>query len=169
MKRIKHEETASEKIRPEILAARHAGHGRSAKQVLMSQSDEGVVFLIPKGFYQAELEQDHKGAGDVWALEKYLLKILYTVASGIIALAKELAGKKISNVLPLVHQHAGWPVTFFCFYNLSRTDADSMINRDTINHRHWHQVSSESVVQTLQVSSELGLSASQVSTYFGCL
>lgn len=109
------EYTVSEKIKQDILAAWKEGHGGSADKVHLLHGEDGLVLLIPKALYQAELDLHRTATGGGKVLNQYLRTLLHTVASEFIPIVEEITEKKIENVIPLIDLRAGWAMAFYQF------------------------------------------------------
>jgi hypothetical protein len=105
----------TQKIKQDILTAWQEGHGGSAEQVHLYQGEEGLVLLIPKALYQAELELNRTSTGGGRVLNQYLRTLLHTVASDFIPMMEEIAGKSIREVVPLIDLRAGWAIALYRF------------------------------------------------------
>ena len=103
----------SEKLKREILAAWKEGHGGSSEQVYLTKGEDGMVLLIPKALYQAELDLNRTATGGSRVLYQYLRTLLYNVASEFIPLIEEIIEKEIEDVTPLVDLKAGWAIIFY--------------------------------------------------------
>lgn len=105
----------TDKIKQELLAAWKEGHGGSAEQVHLLQGDDGIVLLIPKAMYQAELDLHRTATGGGRVLNQYLRTLLHTVASDFIPIIEEISGKKVDEIVPLIDMRAGWAMAFYRF------------------------------------------------------
>lgn len=103
----------TEKIKQEILTAWQEGHGGDATQVLMFQGVEGLIMLIPKALYQAELDLHRSATGGGRVLNQYLRTLLITVASEYIPLVEELTERKIDEIVPLIDLREGYVIAFY--------------------------------------------------------
>jgi hypothetical protein len=108
-------ENTKEKIKQEILAAWKEGHGGSAEKVHLLQGEDGLVLLIPKALYQAELDLHRTATGGGKVLNQYLRTLLHTVASDFIPMVEEITGNEVDNVVPLIDLRAGWALAFYQF------------------------------------------------------
>lgn len=115
MERSKMGTAVSEKIKHDILAAWHEGHGGSAEQVHLFQGEEGLVLLIPKALYQAELDLHRTSTGGGRVLNQYLRTLLHTVASDFFPMVEEITERKIDDVVPLIDLRAGYAIAFYRF------------------------------------------------------
>ena len=59
------ENSVSDKVKQDILAAWKEGHGGSADRVHLLEGEEGLVLMIPKALYQAELDLHRTAAGSL--------------------------------------------------------------------------------------------------------
>jgi hypothetical protein len=109
------ENSVSDKVKQDILTAWKEGHGGSAESVHLFQGDEGLVLLIPKALYQAELDLHRTATGGGKVLNQYLRTLLHTVASEFIPMVEEITGQKIDDVVPLIDLRAGWALAFYRF------------------------------------------------------
>ena len=109
------ETSVTEKIKKEILAAWKEGHGGSAEKVHLLQGDDGLILMIPKALYQAELDLHRTATGGGKVLNQYLRTLLHTVASEFIPMVEEISGNKVGNVVPLIDLRAGWALAFYQF------------------------------------------------------
>lgn len=109
------EDALSDKIKQDILSAWHEGHGGSAEQALLFQGKEGVVLLIPKALYQAEMDLYSNSAGGGRVLNQYLRTLLHTVASDFIPMLEENTQQTINEVIPLVDLRAGYAIAYYRF------------------------------------------------------
>lgn len=105
----------TQRIKQDILTAWQEGHGGSAENVHLYQGEEGLVLLIPKALYQAELELNRTSTGGGRVLNQYLRTLLHTVASDFIPMIEEIAGKTIGEVVPLIDLRAGWAIALYRF------------------------------------------------------
>lgn len=108
-------ENTKEKIKQEILAAWKEGHGGSAEKVHLLQGEDGLVLLIPKALYQAELDLHRTATGGGKVLNQYLRTLLHTVASDFIPMVEEITGNEVDNLVPLIDLRAGWALAFYQF------------------------------------------------------
>jgi hypothetical protein len=109
------ENSVSDKVKQDILAAWKEGHGGSAERVHLLHGEEGLVLLIPKALYQAELDLHRTATGGGKVLNQYLRTLLHTVASEFIPMVEEITGHDIDDVVPLIDLRAGWALAFYRF------------------------------------------------------
>jgi hypothetical protein len=109
------ENSVSDKVKQDILAAWKEGHGGSAERVHLLQGEEGLVLLIPKALYQAELDLHRTATGGGKVLNQYLRTLLHTVASEFIPMVEEITEQKIDDIVPLIDLRAGWALAFYRF------------------------------------------------------
>lgn len=109
------EDAISEKIKKDIVSAWQEGHGGTADQAYLFQNDEGLVLLIPKALYQAEVELYSNSTGGGRVLNQYLRTLLHTVASELVPMLEENTNQTIDEVIPLVDLRAGWAIAFYRF------------------------------------------------------
>ena len=106
-----------DQITTAIISAWHEGHGGSADQAYIFQGDEGIVVMIPKALYQAELNLLHNYSSGSKLLDRYLRSLLETVAIEVSLDIEECLNKKIAEAIPLVDMSAGWAIIFYRFDN----------------------------------------------------
>lgn len=115
MQETNFEDALSDKIRHDIVSAWQEGHGGSADQAHLFQGEEGLVLLIPKALYQAELDLYSNSAGGGRVLNQYLRTLLHTVASDFIPMLEKNTKQTIEEVIPLIDLRAGWAIAFYRF------------------------------------------------------
>lgn len=113
MDQMNFETEVSKKIKQEILDAWHEGHGGSAEQINLFYGDEGIILLIPKAFYQAELDLHRATTGGKRVLNQYLHTLLSTVASEYISKFEALTQKDIKEVVPLIDLREGYVIVYY--------------------------------------------------------
>jgi hypothetical protein len=106
-----------DQITTAILSAWHEGHGGSADQAYVFQGDEGIVLMIPKALYQAELNLLRYYSSGSKLLDRYLRSLLETVAIEVSLEIEECLDQKIDQAIPLVDMSAGWAIIFYRFKN----------------------------------------------------
>ncbi|MEJ2759515.1 MAG: hypothetical protein P8046_13625 [Anaerolineales bacterium] len=102
-----------ERIKQSILTAWQEGHGGSATQVHLFGGQEGLVLMIPKALYQAELDLHSNKAGGGKVLNQYLRTLLQTVAEDFIPMVEETTNQQIGEIVPLFDLRAGWAIIFY--------------------------------------------------------
>jgi len=107
------EPSTSERIKQEILSAWKEGHGGHSERVFLTKGEDGLVLLIPKALYQAELDLHRTATGGGKVLNQYLRTLLHSVASEFIPMIEENVKQKIDDVIPLIDLRAGWAIIFY--------------------------------------------------------
>jgi hypothetical protein len=107
------EKPTPEKIKQDILQAWQEGHGGDAENVQLFYGEEGVVMLIPKAMYAAELTLDRASSAGGKIVDQYVRTLLHTVAGEISPKIKELTGVTIDEIIPLIDLRAGWAIALF--------------------------------------------------------
>ena len=115
MRNLNFEDAISKKIKQDIVSAWQEGHGGTADNAHLFYGDEGLVLLIPKALYQAEVDLYRNSAGGGRVLNQYLRTLLHTVASEMIPMLEENTNQTIDEVIPLVDLRAGWAIAFYRF------------------------------------------------------
>lgn len=113
MEHMKIDSEVVERIKNSILTAWKEGHGGGATQVHLFEGDEGIVLMIPKALYQAELDLHSNKAGGGKVLNQYLRTLLQTVAADFISMVEETTNRKVGEVIPLFDLRAGWAIIFY--------------------------------------------------------
>lgn len=103
----------SERITEIILNAWQEGHGGSADRAHVFQGDEGIVLLIPKALYQAELNLLRSYSSGTQVLNRYLRSLLESVAAEVSLKIEDSTERVITETIPLVDLHAGWAIIFY--------------------------------------------------------
>jgi hypothetical protein len=102
-----------ETINQQILKAWQDGHGGDAEQVHSFHGKDGMVLLIPKALYKAELDLHRNAQGGSRVLNQYLRTLLERVASDFIPLVEEDTNQIIEDVIPLIDIRSGWAIVFY--------------------------------------------------------
>ena len=113
MEQMKIDSDVVERIKNSILSAWQEGHGGSATLVHLFEGQEGLVVMIPKALYQAELDLHSNKAGGGKVLNQYLRTLLQTVAAGFIPMVEETTSRQIGEIVPLFDLRAGWAIIFY--------------------------------------------------------
>lgn len=111
-----------DQITDAILRAWHEGHGGSAEQAYIFQGEEGIVLMIPKALYQAELNLLRIYSSGSKLLDRYLRSLLETVAIEVSLEIEECLDQPIEEAIPLVDMSAGWAIIFYRFKHHSKTN-----------------------------------------------
>lgn len=98
-----------------ILNAWQEGHGGSAEEAHIFHGQDGIVLMIPKALYEAELNLLRSYSSGSKLLDRYLRSILETVADEIEVEIESSTQKTISHATPLVDLTAGWAIIFYSF------------------------------------------------------
>jgi hypothetical protein len=115
MDQMNFETEVSNKLKNEVLSAWHESHGGNASQVNLFIGDEGILLLIPKAFYQAELDLHRTTTGGNRVLNQYLRTLLATVAADFIPKIEALCDKSVDEVIPLIDLREGYVIAFYKF------------------------------------------------------
>jgi hypothetical protein len=108
-----HTNSQHEKISEVIRNAWQEGHGGSVERAYIFQGEDGLVLMIPKALYQAELNLLRVYSSGASLLYRYLRSLLETVASDLSMEIEAITEKTISEVIPLVDLNAGWAIIFY--------------------------------------------------------
>lgn len=98
-----------------ILNAWQEGHGGSAEKAHIFHGKDGIVLMIPKALYEAELNLLRSYSNGSKLLDRYLRSILETVADEIALVFESSTEKTIGQAIPLVDLTAGWAIIFYNF------------------------------------------------------
>lgn len=115
MKLTEIENSFSEKIKAGILTAWQEGHGGQAEQAHLLQGNDGMVLLIPKALYQAELELSKKLIRGSRVLEEYLRTLGYNISAEQVPLIESYTQQEVNEIIPLIDLQAGWLIVFYQF------------------------------------------------------
>jgi hypothetical protein len=115
MAQAKTEAALPERIKKQILTAWQEGHGGNAEQAHLLQGDEGLVLLIPKALYQAEIELTHNSEGGSRVFNRYLRSLVDSVSSELLPLVETYTNQNIDEIIPLIDPRAGWIIAFYRF------------------------------------------------------
>ena len=105
-------------IKSAILSAWQVGHGGSAEQAFIFQGEQGIVLMIPKALYQAELNLLRVYSSGSKLLDRYLRSLLETVATEVSLEIEQRLDQTIDEAIPLVDMSAGWAIIFYRFKHL---------------------------------------------------
>jgi hypothetical protein len=98
-----------------ILSAWQEGHGGSAEKAHIFRGEDGIVLMIPKALYEAELNLLRYYSNGAKLLDRYLRSLLETVADDIAVEIQESTQQKLGEAIPLVDLTAGWAIIFYTF------------------------------------------------------
>ena len=104
-----------EHLTESILNAWQEGHGGSADKAHIFHGHDGIVLMIPKALYEAELNLLRSYSHGAKLLDRYLRSILDTVADEIAQEIDSNFENTISHATPLVDLTAGWAIIFYSF------------------------------------------------------
>ncbi|MBN2502149.1 MAG: hypothetical protein JXB38_15300 [Anaerolineales bacterium] len=109
------ETSLAERIKRHILTAWQDGHGGSAEQIHLLLGEEGLVLLIPKALYKAEVALTRDSTNGIRVLDRYLRTLLSAVADEYVPLIEECTQQVVEDAIPLVDLRAGWITIFYRF------------------------------------------------------
>ena len=98
-----------------ILNAWQEGHGGNAEKAHIFHGQDGIVLMIPKALYEAELNLLRYYSNGAKLLDRYLRSLLETVADDIAIEIQNTTENNIGNAIPLVDLNAGWAIIFYRF------------------------------------------------------
>jgi hypothetical protein len=103
----------AQNLRQHVIDAWQTGHGGTADQVHTMIGEDGLVIIIPKALYQAEVVLFRNAQNSAKILDQYLRTLLESISEDLLPAVEDYTGRHVHEIVPLVDLKAGWMTIFY--------------------------------------------------------